>query len=91
MWQQLNRLFSVPKGFGKFYPKGASKHSKKTTGGEGLGGSGGGGGGGGRPNFVNEGKFIIAFAGVTFVLSRFAKSAGLTDSMGYGRYVNSNI
>jgi hypothetical protein len=48
MWAQLNRLFSVPKGFGKFYPKGATKKTNKK--GIGSGGGGGGGGGGGPWN-----------------------------------------
>eukprot|EP00606_Chrysophyceae_sp_TOSAG23-5_P000356 GSChrysophyteH2.ASY1.ANO1.954.1 assembled CDS len=52
MWNTLGRLLSVPKGFGKFYPKGsagkAGKRKAKT--GHGVGGRGGGGGTGGGGN-----------------------------------------
>jgi hypothetical protein len=47
MWEKVNRLFSIPKGFGKFYPKGSTGASSSKRG---LGGKSGGGGGGGRPD-----------------------------------------
>ena len=52
MWNTLGRLLSVPKGFGKFYPKGsAGKAGKnKAKAGHGVGGGGGGGGTGGGGN-----------------------------------------
>ena len=56
MLRRINKLFSIPKGFGKYYPKGGAGGGK----GGGAGGSKktnsskagpGGGGGGGDPNF----------------------------------------
>lgn len=53
IFERLGRLLSVPKGFGKFYPKGSGGAAgRKVKSGKGLGGGGSGGNGGG-PNREN--------------------------------------
>jgi len=63
MWAQLNRLFSVPKGFGKFYPKGATKKTNKKSIGSG-GGGGGGGGGPGKNDMPDNFKYVLSVGGI---------------------------
>ena len=53
MWQNWAKLLSVPKGFGKFYPKGSAAKAGGRAKGGGGGGSGGSGGGSGGPNKEN--------------------------------------
>ena len=57
MLRSFNRLLNIPKGFGKFYPKGLrgkgatkGERAQRAGGGGGAGGSGGSGGGG-KPDF----------------------------------------
>ena len=75
MWAQLNRLFSVPKGFGKFYPKGASKKTKKkglSSGGGNGGGGWGPGGSGGKPEIPDGVRLPFAVAGVGMMYFMFS-------------------
>lgn len=73
MWQNLNRLFSVPKGFGKFFPKGQAAPNMGTAGKKSATGSAKVGGGGGRkPEFSGpdgpQMKFIgTALGGVAVI------------------------
>jgi hypothetical protein len=66
MWQNLNRLFSVPKGFGKFFPKNGTGSTTASAGKKSASGSSKIGGGGGRkPDFNGPGGPTWAMAGTT--------------------------
>ena len=84
MWAQLNRLFSVPKGFGKFYPKGATKVSNKKGPGFGGGSGGGGPGGtGGKPELPDNAKIPILIG--TVGLGYFLLSSTRNDPRRFGK------
>jgi AFG3 family protein len=92
MLRSIGRLLNVPKGFGKFYPKGMSgsggggdKSSRvgRAAGGAGRGNSGGGSGGGGKNDFpggMPEGPWKNASFGLLLTLTAASLVMASTDA-----------